>query len=184
MIQIMYHQFLLFVLPVLNLMQKRKLIITDRWDNMRFKTDFMSHKYLIVLLPLNKILTQSSVKLPVILFVLMMRQCQMIHTLVQSMMLQFNVTLPLRVLLLPSVIKTEPQRLILSHRSLYCRISPFTKGKAQLSQREIETSRELSCVWIHVEWAIGYVKHCRLLQTHLPNITNQNHCWNRVCNYW
>jgi len=44
----------------------------------------------------------------------------------------------------------------------------FTKGRSQLSQREVETSRELSHVRIHVEQAIGKIKHFKLLQQTWP----------------
>ena len=47
-------------------------------------------EYLILLLLLNKILTQSNVKLPVILFVLMRQFQVMIHTPVQS---SYNTTI-------------------------------------------------------------------------------------------
>ena len=56
-------------------------------------------------------------------------------------------------------------------------ITPYTKGKFQLSQREVETSRALSCVRIHVERAIGRIhveraigriKRYRILQSTLP----------------
>ena len=47
-------------------------------------------------------------------------------------------------------------------------IPPFTKGKSQLSQREVEPSRELSRVRIHVERAIGRIKHFKLLQQTWP----------------
>lgn len=47
-------------------------------------------------------------------------------------------------------------------------IPPFTKGKIQLSQREVETSRELSRERIHVERAIGWIKHYRILQHQFP----------------
>ena len=47
-------------------------------------------------------------------------------------------------------------------------IPPFTKGKKQLSQREVETARELSRVRIHVERAIGRIKHYRILQHRFP----------------
>ena len=36
-------------------------------------------------------------------------------------------------------------------------IPPYTKGKFQLSQSEVETSRALSCVGIHVARAIGRI---------------------------
>lgn len=41
-------------------------------------------------------------------------------------------------------------------------IPPFTKGKTQLSQKEVETSRTLSHVRIHVERAIGRVKQYKI----------------------
>lgn len=47
-------------------------------------------------------------------------------------------------------------------------IPPFTRGKAQLSQREINSSRALSRVRIHVERAIGRIKNFKLLQSTIP----------------
>ena len=47
-------------------------------------------------------------------------------------------------------------------------IPPFTRGKPQLSQREVETSRALSRVRIHVERAIGRMKNFKILQSTLP----------------
>lgn len=47
-------------------------------------------------------------------------------------------------------------------------IPPFTKGKPQLSQREVEFSRQLSSIRIHVERAIGRMKNYKILQTTLP----------------
>ena len=44
-------------------------------------------------------------------------------------------------------ITTKIDSNLISHGSLYCRIPPFTKSKARL----VETSKELSYVWIHVE---------------------------------
>ena len=60
-------------------------------------------------------------------------------------------------------------------------IPPFTKGKPQLSCREVETARELSRVWIHVERAIGRLKNYKLLKATLPislikNPRDQGHC--------
>ena len=46
-------------------------------------------------------------------------------------------------------------------------IPPFTKGKPQLSQREVEFSRQLSNVRIHVERAIGRMKCYKILQANL-----------------
>ena len=44
---------------------------------------------------------------------------------------------------------------------MYCarvKMPPFTKGKKQLSQMEVETSRQLSSVRIHVERVIGVLR--------------------------
>jgi len=59
---------------------------------------------------------------------------------------------------------TEP----LALRGASLAIPPFTKGKPQLSQREIETARELSRVRMHVKRAIGRLKNFRILQSTLP----------------
>ena len=48
------------------------------------------------------------------------------------------------------------------------KIPSFTKGKKQLSGGEVDTSRRLSSVRIHVERVIGRIKKFRLLQTTLP----------------
>jgi len=47
-------------------------------------------------------------------------------------------------------------------------IPPFTKGKPQLSQREVEEARSLSRIRIHVERAIGRLKTYKILHTTLP----------------
>ena len=47
-------------------------------------------------------------------------------------------------------------------------IPPFTRGKPQLSQREVDTARALSRVRIHVERAIGRIKNFKILQSTLP----------------
>ena len=52
-------------------------------------------------------------------------------------------------------------------------IPPFTRGKPQLSQREVEISRALSRVCIHVERAIGRMKNFKVLQSTLPIKTNE-----------
>ncbi|KAK0145910.1 hypothetical protein N1851_015163 [Merluccius polli] len=44
-------------------------------------------------------------------------------------------------------------------------IPHFTKGKKQLSAQEVDTARQLSLVWIHVERVIGWWKKCKILQT-------------------
>ena len=49
------------------------------------------------------------------------------------------------------------------------KIPPFTRGKQQLSQREVETSKQLSAVRIHVERVIGLLKNkYTILQGPLP----------------
>lgn len=47
-------------------------------------------------------------------------------------------------------------------------IPPYTKGKDQLSQSEVERARELSRVRIHIERAIGRIKNYKILQSTLP----------------
>ena len=44
----------------------------------------------------------------------------------------------------------------------------FTKGKSQLSGKEVDTSRQLSNVRIHKERVIGQVKTFRMLQNIVP----------------
>uniref|UniRef100_A0A1A8FMA8 Cyclin-dependent kinase 2 associated protein 2 n=1 Tax=Nothobranchius korthausae TaxID=1143690 RepID=A0A1A8FMA8_9TELE len=48
------------------------------------------------------------------------------------------------------------------------RIPHFTKGKKQLSAQEVDSSRQLSRVRIHVERVIGRWKNCKILQTVIP----------------
>ena len=48
------------------------------------------------------------------------------------------------------------------------KIPCFTKGKSQLSQCEVDTSRQLPNVRIHVERVIGRLKKFRYLQTTVP----------------
>ena len=47
-------------------------------------------------------------------------------------------------------------------------IPSFTKGKPQLSQREVETARAISNVRIHVERAIGRIKNYKILHSTIP----------------
>ena len=47
-------------------------------------------------------------------------------------------------------------------------IPSFTKGKDELSQAEVETSRQLSRIRIHVERVIGRLKHYSILSSTLP----------------
>ena len=53
-------------------------------------------------------------------------------------------------------ITTEIDSKLISYGSLYCRTPPFTKGKGH---NYLKTSRELSCVQIHVKQAIGCVTY-------------------------
>lgn len=48
------------------------------------------------------------------------------------------------------------------------RIPSFTKGKKQLSAQDVDTSRQLSRVRIHVERVIGGWKNFKILQTVIP----------------
>ena len=45
---------------------------------------------------------------------------------------------------------------------------PFTRGKKQLSQHEVESARQISRVRIHVERAIERIKRFRILKNSLP----------------
>ena len=47
-------------------------------------------------------------------------------------------------------------------------IPPFTKGKPHLSQKEVEFSRQLPSIRIHVKRAIGRIKNYKILYTTLP----------------
>ena len=47
-------------------------------------------------------------------------------------------------------------------------ILPFTKGKPQLSQQELEFSKQLSSIRIHIESTIGRMKNYKILHTTLP----------------
>ena len=46
-------------------------------------------------------------------------------------------------------------------------IPSFTRGKNQVSQKEVETSRQIARVRIHVERAIGRIKNFRILSTEM-----------------
>lgn len=48
------------------------------------------------------------------------------------------------------------------------RVPSYTKGKSQLSACEVDTSRQLSHVRIHVERVIGRIKKFHILQTTIP----------------
>lgn len=57
----------------------------------------------------------------------------------------------------------------LAVRGATLRIPHFTKGKKQLSAQEVETSRRLSNVRIHIERVIGRWKTFRILTTVIPH---------------
>ena len=56
-------------------------------------------------------------------------------------------------------------------------IPAFTRGKGQLSQRDVELSKQLSKVRIHVEWVIGNLKNkYTILKGPLPvNLLKHKH---------
>lgn len=56
----------------------------------------------------------------------------------------------------------------LAARGASLAIPPFSKGKAQFSQREVETARKLSRSRIHVERAIERIKKFRILKNTMP----------------
>ena len=76
--------------------------------------------------------------------------------------------------------KLLPSDMILAHRGftiedavgLYCaevKIPPFTRGKRQLSQVEVDTARRLSRVRIHVERVISSIRQMyTILQSTIP----------------
>lgn len=56
----------------------------------------------------------------------------------------------------------------LNERGAILKIPRFTKGKSQLSAQEVDESRQLAHVRIHVERVIGWLKDYRILQTIIP----------------
>ncbi|XP_077983623.1 uncharacterized protein LOC144438467 [Glandiceps talaboti] len=57
---------------------------------------------------------------------------------------------------------------ILARKSCTLVIPPFTRGKTQLSQREVEQGRQIATLRIHVERAIERIKRFRILQGVFP----------------
>ncbi|XP_070560942.1 uncharacterized protein [Ptychodera flava] len=57
---------------------------------------------------------------------------------------------------------------LLALRGCTLNIPPFTRGKTQLSQKEIERGRQISYLRIHVERAIERIKRFRILQGVFP----------------
>lgn len=56
----------------------------------------------------------------------------------------------------------------LNEKGAILKIPRFTKGKSQLSAQEVDESRQLAHVRIHVERVIGRLKDYRILQTVIP----------------
>ena len=56
----------------------------------------------------------------------------------------------------------------LAMRGVLLTIPSFTKGKKQLHGSDVDHSRELARVRIHVERVIGSLKKYRILQTTIP----------------
>ena len=48
------------------------------------------------------------------------------------------------------------------------KIPHFTKGKTQMSGKEVDGSRKISNVRIHVEKVIGWLRKFRILQSNIP----------------
>ncbi|XP_066932168.1 uncharacterized protein [Clytia hemisphaerica] len=87
--------------------------------------------------------------------------------------------------------KLEPGDVVLADRgftlqesaALYCAeivIPAFTKGKSQLSMKEVDTSRSISRVRIHVERVIGLLRN---KYTYLQRVLAINTVMNDVNNY-
>jgi len=55
-----------------------------------------------------------------------------------------------------------------NEKGAFLKIPKFTRGKRQLSAKEVDESRQLAHVRIHVERVIGRLKDYRILQTIIP----------------
>ena len=51
----------------------------------------------------------------------------------------------------------------LASRGVILKILHFTKGKSRMSGKEVDNSRKISNVRIHVERVIGRIRKCRIL---------------------
>ena len=60
-------------------------------------------------------------------------------------------------------------------RNCFLAIPAFTKGQTQLTQQQVESSRQMSRVRIHVERAIGRIKKFRILTTQM-SLNMVSHC--------
>jgi len=56
----------------------------------------------------------------------------------------------------------------LNEKGAFLKSPKFTRGKRQLSAKEVDESRQLAHVRIHVERVIGRLKDYRILQTIIP----------------
>lgn len=63
-------------------------------------------------------------------------------------------------------------------------IPAFTKEKSWPSQREVETSKKLSNIWIHVERAIGWMKRYKNFTEYIWNFFAENMSRTRICHHW
>jgi hypothetical protein len=63
----------------------------------------------------------------------------------------------------------------IASRNCFLAIPAFTKGQTQLSQQQVETSRQMSRVRIHVERAIGRLKNFKILSEQM-SISLVPHC--------
>ena len=57
---------------------------------------------------------------------------------------------------------------LLSEKNATLNMPPFKNGKAQLSKSEVVASRQIASLRIHVERAIGRMKHYRILSSVFP----------------
>ena len=60
-------------------------------------------------------------------------------------------------------------------RSCFLSIPAFTRGQSQLTQQQVETSRSIARVRIHVERAIGRLKNFKILSTQM-SLSMVPHC--------
>ena len=73
---------------------------------------------------------------------------------------------------------------ILSSKGITINIPPFLGGRKQLSGREVEHTRRITALRIHVERAIGRMKQYRLIQGVLPlSLADLANDIVRVCAY-
>ena len=59
----------------------------------------------------------------------------------------------------------------LAARGVVIRIPAFTRRKKQLTARDVDISRQIAHVWIHVERVIGQLKKSKILGSVIPICT-------------